>query len=230
MPVEHFVEIFGPVKPHSSITRRPRADRRRPRDLGCDLDHTYFDVPRLRGVTSDGYLTAGVGYAHHPSRHLVVGTDGQLNWWLPIYPYAAESSMAFFPRYFDETSRTVPAIQLLRMEQDQSRVSGAAHSAGLAQAAQGPASPSSPVPRSGSCALPGAWCVSLRGTGDATVPNTSGRSTVQPLDFRTVNLPDLPRAATPHPTSIHIRRAPRCTTSSVSATGPGCPTMWSPAL
>jgi hypothetical protein len=103
MPVERFVEIFGPVKPrfiHHPKTKQLIADVMR--DLGCDLEQTYLDVPRLRGVTSDGYLTAGVGFAHPPHRDTWWSAPmAQLNWWLPIYPYVAESSMAFHQRYFD---------------------------------------------------------------------------------------------------------------------------------
>jgi hypothetical protein len=29
----------------------------------CDLDRTYFDVPRMRTSTSDDYLTSDISYA-----------------------------------------------------------------------------------------------------------------------------------------------------------------------
>ena len=103
MPVEKFVEIFGPVKPrfiHHPETKKLIADV--VTDIGCDLEETYLDVPRLRGVTSDGYLTAGVGYAHPPHRDTWWSAPlAQLNWWIAIYPYETESSMAFHQRYWD---------------------------------------------------------------------------------------------------------------------------------
>ena len=34
----------------------------------CDLDRTYFDVPRMRTSTSDDYLRSGISYAFHPQR------------------------------------------------------------------------------------------------------------------------------------------------------------------
>ncbi len=53
-------------------------------------------------VTSDGYLTSGVGYAHHPHRDTWYSAPmAQLNWWLPIYDIVSEQSMAFHPHYFD---------------------------------------------------------------------------------------------------------------------------------
>src|SRR5690349_7616504 len=62
MPVERYVEICAPLKPafiHNDTTKR--LVRELLEDVGCDLERTYQDVPRLRMVTSDGYLTSGVG-------------------------------------------------------------------------------------------------------------------------------------------------------------------------
>ena len=62
MTAEQFSAIGGPLKPRfihhaetMSLLRRVVAAQ------GGDLDDTYIDVPRLRLVTSDGYLTSGVG-------------------------------------------------------------------------------------------------------------------------------------------------------------------------
>ena len=72
-------------------------------DFGCDLEDIYQDVPRLRMVTSDGYLTSGVGYAHHPHRDTWYSAPmAQLNWWLPIYDIETSQSMAFHPYSFDK--------------------------------------------------------------------------------------------------------------------------------
>jgi hypothetical protein len=104
MPVEEFVARFAPVKPafihHPDTLGLLRAVVT---ERGCDLDDTYLDVPRLRGVSSDGYLTSGVGYAHHPHRDTWYSAPmAQLNWWIPIFDFVTESSMAFHPRYFSE--------------------------------------------------------------------------------------------------------------------------------
>ncbi len=63
MPVERYVEICAPLKPR--FIHHPRTKeliRAVLTEMGCDLEETYQDVPRLRMVTSDGYLTSGVGY------------------------------------------------------------------------------------------------------------------------------------------------------------------------
>ena len=75
-------------------------------DYGCDLQKTYIDVPRLRMVPSDGYLTSGVGYAHHPHRDTWYSAPlMQINWWVPIYDIETEMSMAFHPEYFGTALR-----------------------------------------------------------------------------------------------------------------------------
>jgi len=72
-------------------------------EFGCDLDRTYFDVPRMRTATSDDYLTTGIAYAFHPHRDTWYSAPQcQLNWWLPIYDIETGRSMAFHPRYWTE--------------------------------------------------------------------------------------------------------------------------------
>ena len=71
-------------------------------EQGCDLESTYFDVPRLRTSTSGGYLTSGLAYAWHPHRDTWYSAPmGQLNYWMPVYPIEAGNAMAFHPHYFD---------------------------------------------------------------------------------------------------------------------------------
>src|ERR1700722_17160754 len=103
MPVEKYVEICAPLKP--KFIHHPRTKKIIQgimEDFKCDMQKTYLDVPRLRMVTSDGYLTSGVGYAHHPHRDTwYCAPMRQINWWLPIYDIETEMSMAFHPHYFD---------------------------------------------------------------------------------------------------------------------------------
>jgi hypothetical protein len=104
MPVEEFAAIVAPLKP--AFIHHPTSWQlvsQILRDFGCDPDETYLDVPRLRISTSDGYLTSGVAYAHHPHRDTWWSAPlAQINWWMPIYPFTSESGMAFHPRYWSE--------------------------------------------------------------------------------------------------------------------------------
>jgi len=102
MPLARYVEILSELKPRfihhpeSKSFLRDILERR-----GCDLDQTYFDVPRLRTSTSDGYLTTGIAYAWHPHRDTWYSAPrAQLNFWMPVYPIVAENAMAFHQDYF----------------------------------------------------------------------------------------------------------------------------------
>jgi len=101
--VESYVNIVAPLKPrfiHSPESKRLIQGILA--ELRCDSETTYLDVPRLRMVTSDAYLTAGVGYAHHAHRDTWYSAPlAQINWWLPIYEIETECSMAFHPQYWN---------------------------------------------------------------------------------------------------------------------------------
>lgn len=69
--------------------------------LGCRTDDVYADVPKLRTAFPDGGLNTGIAYAFQAHRDTWYGAPGQqINWWMPVWPAAAENIMEFFPRYF----------------------------------------------------------------------------------------------------------------------------------
>src|SRR5262245_11105753 len=88
MPVEQYVDVLTQLKP--AFIHHPRSKtflQAILEERGCDLDQTYFDVPRLRSSTSGGYLTSGIAYAWHPHRDTWYSAPMcQLNFWMPVYP------------------------------------------------------------------------------------------------------------------------------------------------
>jgi hypothetical protein len=69
-------------------------------ELGADPAQTYFDVPRLRTMTSD-YLNAGLTLQFAPHRDTWFSAPMcQLNFWLPVYDVEETNVMAFHPPYF----------------------------------------------------------------------------------------------------------------------------------
>jgi hypothetical protein len=104
LPVEQFVAILAELKPrfihHPESKRLLRAVLT---EFGCDPEDTYFDVPRLRSSTSDGYLTTGIAYAFHPHRDTWYSAPScQVNWWLPVFELREDNGLAFHPRYWTE--------------------------------------------------------------------------------------------------------------------------------
>jgi hypothetical protein len=104
MPAPEYAAILAELKP--KFIHHPDSKRHIQqilRDTGCDLEQTYFDVPRMRTATSDDYLTTGIAYAFHPHRDIWYSAPlCQINWWLPIYPIESGRSMAFHPRYWSQ--------------------------------------------------------------------------------------------------------------------------------
>ena len=67
---------------------------------------TYFDGPRMRTATSDGYLTSGIAYAFHPHRDTWYSAPFcQINWWIPIYDIEPVNALAFHPRYWSHPAQ-----------------------------------------------------------------------------------------------------------------------------
>jgi hypothetical protein len=192
LSVERFVEIFAPLKP--AFIHHPRTlglIRDVIDDLGCDLDATYIDVPRLRGVTSHGYLTSGVGYAHHLHRDTWYSAPmAQLNWWLPIFDFESESSMAFHPKYWSEG---VPngSDHFNYYEWNATGRKDAAKQITSDTRKQPKAEIELDVdPQTRIVCQPGGIVLFAGAQMHSTVPNSSGRTRFS-MDFRTVNAVDL---------------------------------------
>lgn len=107
LAVEEYNEILKDLKP--KFIHHPRCKELIPQLLaehGCDLEQTYFDVPRLRTATAQDYLNSGLAYAFKPHRDTWYSPPMcQLNWWLPVYEIEADNGMAFYPQYWDKPVR-----------------------------------------------------------------------------------------------------------------------------
>jgi len=103
MSVSDFATLLGDLKPR--FIHHPDSKRHLQKiiaEFGCDLQSTYFDVPRLRSSTSNNYLTTGIAYAWHPHRDTWYSAPQcQINWWTPVYDLDARNAMAFHPGYWN---------------------------------------------------------------------------------------------------------------------------------
>ena len=192
MSVEEYVAICAPLKPsfiHNDRTKE--LVRGVIEDFGGDLEDIYQDVPRLRMVTSHGYLTSGVGYAHHPHRDTWYSAPMcQLNWWLPIYDIESESSMAFHPAYWSKPVKNGSAHFNYYEWNSVGRKDAAKHVSSDTRKQPKPEEPMELDPQI-RCVVPAGGIVLFSAAQmHSTVPNTSGIARYS-IDFRTVSRSDL---------------------------------------
>lgn len=103
LDVDEFVERAATLKPRFIHDARTRTlQKAYLEELGFDRERTYLDVPRMRVVTSDGYLTSGVGHKQPPHRDTWWSAPmQQIQFWLPIFPMSRGCSMEFYPHYVE---------------------------------------------------------------------------------------------------------------------------------
>lgn len=192
MPVEEYVEILGALKP--GFIHHPTAKSLISTllsELGCDLEKTYFDVPRLRTMAHGEYLKAGLALQFHPHRDTWFSAPHQqINWWLPVYEVEADNCMAFHPRYFDSPIRNSSADYDYEEWNRTGRMQASQIVKTETRRQPRPEEPldlSSEIrvvtPVGGVLAFSAAHL-------HATVPNTTDRTRFS-IDFRTVNIDDL---------------------------------------
>ena len=192
MTAEQFSAIGGPLKPR--FIHHPETMKLLKRVVaacGGDLDDTYIDVPRLRLVTSDGFLTSGVGYAHHPHRDTWYSAPMcQINWWIPIYDFEPESSMAFHLHYFSQLIKNGSAcFSYYRWNLDGRKNSGQYTKINTRQQPK-PEEPLQLEPQVRPVCRAGGIVMFAAAQLHSTFPNISGRTRFS-LDFRTVSRADL---------------------------------------
>jgi hypothetical protein len=192
LSVEKFVDIFGPVKPRFIHHPKTAALMRNVvEELGGDPDATYVDVPRLRGATSDKYLTAGVGYAFPPHRDTWWSAPmAQINWWLPIFDFTSESSMAFHPNYWKMPVSNGSEEFNYYQYNAVGRKEAAKHITTDTRKQPGPREPMDLENQIRVVCPPGGTILFSAAQMHSTVPNTSGLTRFS-IDFRTVDLVDL---------------------------------------
>jgi hypothetical protein len=192
LPVGQFAKILADLKPR--FIHHPECKRLLPellRELSCDLDKTYFDVPRLRTSTSDNFLSTGISYAFHPHRDTWYSAPQcQLNWWIPVFDVVPENVMAFHPYYWSQPVRNSSRVYNYAEWNRVSRFNAAQH-IGKDTRIQPMPQESMQLDPQIRVVLPVGGILIFSGAQmHSTVPNTSGETRFS-IDFRTVHIDDV---------------------------------------
>lgn len=192
LSVEQYADLLGKLKPnfiHHSESKALMRDIFH--EMGCDLEKTYFDVPKMRSSTSDNYLTTGIAYAWHPHRDTWYSAPPcQINWWIPIYDIQSNNAMAFHPQYWNVPVKNSSKGYNYYVWNQQNR---GAHVAGFLKEDPRPL----PKPTESLVLEPqirlivpaGGIILFSAAQMHSSVPNTSGKTRFS-IDFRVVNLDD----------------------------------------
>ena len=190
--VEEYAAILGKLKP--AFIHHPRAKEAIQQlltDRGCDPERTYFDVPRLRTSTAQGYLTTGIAYAFHPHRDTWYSAPQcQINWWMPVYPIAQDNGMAFHPHYWDRPLKNSSETYNYQEWVKHSRFIAAQQVGKDTREQPKPQEPVELDPQVRVVTPPGGLTLFSAAQLHSSIPNTTDRTRIS-IDFRTVHLDDV---------------------------------------
>ncbi|MGA2207967.1 MAG: hypothetical protein ABSG10_14665 [Terracidiphilus sp.] len=192
LPAENCAEILAALKP--KFIHHPQSKECIQGILaesGCDLEKTYFDVPRLRTAFPGDYLKSGIAYAFHPHRDTWYSAPMcQINWWMPVYELNGENCMALHPHYFGREIKNGSSQYDYQRWNQESRFNAAKHVKADTRVQPHAEEPIELDPQIRLvCPVGGAYKFSAAHL-HSTVPNTSP-VTRYSIDFRTVHVDDL---------------------------------------
>lgn len=191
MAVKDYAALLGRLKP--AFIHHPRCKellREILAEHGADLEKTYFDVPKLRSSTSDGYLTTGIAQAFPPHRDTWYSAPhAQINYWTPVYDITADNGMNFWPGYIAKpvanNSDTYNYYQWNKLRENTVALIGDANTR-IAPGTTEPL-PEGDVRFVTKC---GGFTLFAAAQLHGSLANTSGRTRFS-IDFRVVNVDDL---------------------------------------
>jgi hypothetical protein len=192
LAVEEYAAILSKLKP--MFINHPKSKeciQSILKELGCDISKTYFDVPRMRTSTSDGYLTTGIAYAWHPHRDTWYSAPQcQINWWLPIYGIDSDHGVAFHPRYWKDPIKNDSRKYNYYQWNKEFRPNASQHLKEDPRPLPRPTESVETEPQIRPVCPVGGIIMFAGAQLHSSVPNTSGKTRFS-IDFRTVHLDDL---------------------------------------
>ena len=192
MPVEEYAAVLSRLKPlFINHPKSKKCIQAIMNEFGCDLNKTYFDVPRMRTSTSDEYLTTGIAYAWHPHRDTWYSAPQcQINWWIPIYGIEANHGLALHPRYWRDPIKNDSRKYNYYKWNKEFRPDASKHVKDDPRPLPRPTEPVELEPQIRPVCPVGGVIMFAGAQLHSTVPNNSGKTRFS-IDFRTVQLDDL---------------------------------------
>ena len=192
LPVEHCVEKLAVLKPQFIHHQKAKEYiQGMLAEAGCDLEKTYFDVPRLRTAFPGDYLKSGIAYAFHPHRDIWYSAPVcQINWWMPVYPLSSKNCMAIHPGYWDHPLKNSSSTYNYQKWNLESRQNAAQHIKTDTRVQPKPEEPVQMEPQLRLVSEVGGAFLFSAAQLHSTVPNTSPHIRYS-IDFRTVHLEDV---------------------------------------
>jgi hypothetical protein len=191
LPAEQCAQLLAVLKP--KFIHHPKAKEylaEMLRESGCDLDKTYFDVPRMRTAFPGDYLKSGIAYAFHPHRDTWYSAPFcQINWWMPIFELNSENCMAIHPQYWEKPVKNGSHLYNYHKWNLESRRTAAQHVKTDTRIQPRPEEPIELDPQVRLISEVGSAYLFSAAHLHSTVPNTSNLVRYS-IDFRTVHLDD----------------------------------------
>jgi hypothetical protein len=192
IPAEECAKTLAVLKP--KFIHHPKAKEyvvEMLRESGCNLEKTYFDVPRMRTAFPGDYLKSGVAYAFHPHRDTWYSAPFfQINWWMPIFEMNAENSMALHPGYWSKPIKNGSSTYNYHKWNLESRHNAAQHVKVDTRIQPRPEEPIEMEPQIRMISNVGQAYLFSAAQLHSTVPNTSSLTRYS-IDFRTVHFDDV---------------------------------------
>jgi hypothetical protein len=209
MGLQEFASVLSQLKPR--FTNHPASKkliREILQEFECELDKAYFDVPKMRSMTSGDHLKSGIALAFDLHRDSWFASPlCQQNWWLPIYEIGPDDSLAFHPRYWSEPVRNGSSGYDQYEWNQTGRKLAAQYVTSDTRTVPRPEQPVELDPQIRLIPPTGGVILFSGAQMHSTVPNTAGRTRFS-IDFRIVHLDDVvSKAGAPN-----IDSAPKGTT------------------
>lgn len=101
-PTELYEKIYPIKRRYSCHYKLKQILRGLVEETGFDINRNYFDVPRLRAITTNGHTLPEAQLAYSIHRDTWYSNpESQINWWIPLYDVSEKDTFGLYPDYLE---------------------------------------------------------------------------------------------------------------------------------